>query len=283
MDDVLEQILGQRYGNSINAMYHCPFHEDRTPSLSAHREDGVWKCHQCLQAGDIEKLALLTGEQLDPSFVWGRAIRKTLEVPPVEHDFGPLANSLYEAGISDKRGDRAIRSYMRSRSISMDARHHFWLGWDGSRISFPYWYDDARKRGRCTGIKYRDMAGHKSYETGSKHGIYNVEEVRGAGHVIICEGETDTLMAWSNAPKPWRVCGVPGAKSSRLTWENRALDFLFAREILVMFDADEAGDTGAETAIEVLGPKARRIRPEEGLDLTEHFQKYGELPGELSN
>lgn len=279
LDDTLEQILGQRYGNGINAMYHCPFHEDRTPSLSAHREEGVWLCHQCGEKGSIEWLAKLTGETLDPSFIWDRAIRSVREVPPVEHNFAPLANSLYNQGLSGA-GDRAIRDYISSRGVSVDTRHHFWLGWDGSRISFPYWHDDARKLGTVHAIKYRALDGSKSSESGSKRSLYNVEDIRGAGSVIIAEGESDTLLLWSSLHgTPFRVCGVPGASVSKSQWEIWALDFLFAQDIIVLFDADEAGDKGAATAIEVLGEKARRIRPAEGLDVTDHYLKYGELPG----
>jgi DNA primase len=279
LDDTLDKILGQRLGSGINAMYHCPLHEDRTPSLSAHREEGVWKCHSCGQGGDIEKLALLTGEELTPDFIWDRAIRKVAEVPPVEKNFAPLANALYEQGLQSDRGNIAIRNYLSKRDIYPEARHHFWLGWDSYRISFPYWDDDSRKRGTVPAIKYRDVHGNKSYEAGGKRAIYNVEDIRGSGYVVVLEGETDTIFGWSKIPKPWRVCGVPGAKISEAQWELWSLDFLFAKRILIAFDADEAGDTGAATAMKVLGEKAERLRPAEELDFTEHYLKHGELAG----
>jgi DNA primase len=282
LDDVLDKLLGERLGNGINAMYHCPFHgEDRTPSLSAHRDEGVWLCHTCGAKGGIEKLAHLLGEELSPSLVWDRAVRSVAEVPPVEKNFAPLANSLYERGLSDPRGDKAIRNYLSKRRISPDSRHHFWLGWDGGRISFPYWGDDARKRGSVSGIKYRDVLGTKTMEAGSKRAIYNVEDVRGAGKVVIFEGETDTILGWSRLGDGWKACGIPGASVSPRQWEIWALDFLFAQDIIVLLDADEAGDKGSETIMSILGHRARRIRPDEGLDATDHFLKHGEFPGEL--
>jgi DNA primase len=72
---------------------------------------------------------------------------------------------------------------------------------------------------------------------------------------------------------------VPGAKISEAQWELWSLDFLFAKRILIAFDADEAGDTGAATAMKVLGEKAERLRPAEELDFTEHYLKHGELAG----
>jgi hypothetical protein len=280
LTETIEKLIGPLYGRSINAMAHCPLHEDRTPSLSIHQEEGVWLCHQCGAKGGIENLARIVGEELSPDFYWDRAIAKVKEVPPVEHNFAPLANSLYNRGLAGD-GDRAIRHFLAKRGIGIDARHHFYLGWDGNRIAFPYWDDEARKQGKVTAIKYRDRSGAKSMEAGSKRSIYNVEEIRGVASVVICEGETDTMLAWSLL-RERGVCGIPGASVSRSQWEVWALDFLWASDIVVAYDADEAGDKGAALAVEVLGDKARRVRPAEGLDLSEHYKQYGRLPDGLA-
>jgi len=277
LTETIESLLGELTGNGINAMAHCPLHEDRTPSLSIHQEEGVWMCHACGARGDLSRLFELVGEEMSSEIRWDMAIRSVKDVPPTERNFAPLANLLYNQGLSDE-GDRVIRSFLRERDITIDARHHFFLGWDGGRISFPYWDDDSRKRGSVNAIKYRDLQGRKSYEEGSRRSIYNVEQIRGTGRVIICEGESDTLVAWSHALPEYGVCGIPGASVSRGQWEIWALDFLFADEILMAFDADKAGDKGAALAREVLGDKVRRMRPEEGLDISSHWQKYRSFP-----
>lgn len=235
-------------------------------------------CHQCGAKGGLAKLATIVGEELSPEIRWDMAIRSISEVPPVEHNFAPLANRYYQEGVNNPNADKRIRDFCSRRGYRVDARHHFWLGWNAGRISFPYWDDDARKAGRCVAIKYRDAHGRKSYEDGSARAVYNVEEIRGAGNVIICEGESDTITAWSHAPEGYRVCGIPGASVSRGQWEIWALDFLFAERILMAFDADEAGDKGASLCREVLGEKVVRLRPDEGLDLSDHFAKHGRLP-----
>lgn len=280
LTETIEKLLGPLHGYGVNAMATCPFHEDRTPSLSIHQDEGLWMCHQCGERGDLQYLANRLGEDLGQDFYLDRAIRSVTEIPPHEINFGPLANSLYDAGISQGRGDTAIRNFLSNRGIRIDARHQFWLGWNGSHISFPYWDTDERKRGFCHGIKYRDVAGRKTMEPGSKRAIYNVEDIRGNPRILVCEGESDTILAWSRLTgSDWKVCGIPGATVSRQQWDLWALDFLFAEEVLVAFDADEAGDKGAETALAGLGPKATRLRPDEGLDLTQHVQKNGALPG----
>lgn len=279
LTDTIQELVGQTWGHGINVMARCPLHEDRTPSLSIHSEEGLWKCHSCGEGGGIEKLAKIVGHEFDDEWYQDRAIAyvRNMDEPPVVHNFAPLANELYERGL-DGKGDTAIRNFCRNRGISVDARHHFYLGWDGNRISFPYWDDDSRKRGTVHAIKYRDGNGRKSSEEGSLRSIYNVEGARGNADVVICEGESDTLLAWSVLPTDVGVCGIPGASVSRSQWEQWALTFLWARRIIVALDADEAGDKGAALALEVLGSKAERVRPDEGLDLTDHFAKFGRLP-----
>ncbi len=286
LTETIENLLGELKGaGSINAMAHCPLHEDRHPSLSINQEEGLWKCHSCGSAGDLEKLARITGERLPDTFYWDRAITRANQGIITEHNFAPLANDLYLRGVNDNRGDTAIRNYCRNRGISVDARHHFWLGWDGNRISIPYWVDDLRKSAgsRCIGIKYRDQKGNKSSETGSKRAIYNVEDIKGAGKVIVCEGESDTQLVWSqNRDTGWAVCGIPGASVSKQQWEQWAVEFLWAERVIIALDADEAGDKGAQIALDVLGEKAVRWRPDpdtDGHDMVAHFKKHGGFDG----
>ncbi len=46
-----EKVLGRYLGPSRHHTWHCPFHEDRTPSLSAHGP--AIRCFGCQWAGDI--------------------------------------------------------------------------------------------------------------------------------------------------------------------------------------------------------------------------------------
>ncbi len=45
------QVLGHYLGPSRHHTWHCPFHEDRTPSLSAHGP--AIRCFGCQWSGDI--------------------------------------------------------------------------------------------------------------------------------------------------------------------------------------------------------------------------------------
>src|SRR6478735_11777470 len=97
LDDTLDNLLGDRTGNGINAMYRCPLHEDKHPSLSANREEGLWKCHSCGASGGITWLAHLVGADLGEDFEWDRAIASVQngKPPPAPKNFKDKANDYY--------------------------------------------------------------------------------------------------------------------------------------------------------------------------------------------
>jgi 5S rRNA maturation endonuclease (ribonuclease M5) len=156
------------------------------------------------------------------------------------------------------------------------------LGWDGKRIAMPYYDGDS-----VVAIKYRYPDGFKSYEQGSQHYLYNVNDVRAQSKtVIICEGESDTHAVWSAVDKikdmsyHISVIGVPGVGTgmpSQKTWELYALEMIFAEKVYIAFDADNSGDAGAKLAMSILGDKSIRMRPTVGNDMAEHLMKGGSL------
>jgi hypothetical protein len=161
-----------------------------------------------------------------------------------------------------------------------DLLNHFRVGYNPEKgcLAFPYWDGDV-----VPAIKYRWPNGFKGYEEGGKRMLYNVEYVRGAGSVLLCEGESDTQAAYSALKETTtRVCGSPGAGVSDGTWQLWGLDLLFARRIFVAFDNDEAGNRGAENVMRVLGiERTRRIRLPDRIDLSEFIVNGGNLIEQL--
>lgn len=49
----------RRQGNGDNYMGHCPFHDDRHPSLSVHGSKKLFHCFGCGAGGDIFKFVML--------------------------------------------------------------------------------------------------------------------------------------------------------------------------------------------------------------------------------
>ena len=256
-------------------MVRCPLHEDRTPSLSVNLNSGLWVCFSCGEKGTVQKLARICDGELDESELAIRSAKAQAspyyEEPP---DFTALANELHLRAL-EQRPEALVR-YFAEKGLHGLALSHFRLGWDGGRISQPY-FDD----GTCIAIKYRFPDGFKTYEQGSRTALYNLDSVRGKPTVVVCEGESDTHAVWSELVRRGitdpAVCGVPGASKSQSQWEVWGLDLMWAKRVYVLFDADDAGDNGADRAIEVLGEKAVRVRPVRGNDAAEHLLKGGSL------
>lgn len=257
---------------SVNALLLCPFHDERSPSFSVHLDDGMWHCFGCGKKGGINSLYKMLGEMMSDDIMQDIAIRSTKFEYSEPKDFSSLAMS---QSLALRPDNQAIIKYVGSRPISPDCVKKFGLGWSQQRasISIPYW-DDAS----VTGIKYRAINGDKRAEEGSSFGLYNVNDARGKGAVVICEGESDTHAMWSvtRRMKGLGVAGVSGAIHDKRTWERWSLDLIFASRVYLAMDADDTGDKGAEIAASVLGEsKCVRIRPSAGKDICEHIMNGG--------
>lgn len=281
LTEEFERLLGRPIPErSQNAMVRCVFHEDRTPSLSLDLDRGLWICFQCGERGSIFSLARRLEQEIDETSVILRSYEAASAAPYVDPpDFRELADSLH-AQAWKQQAPEVVR-YLVNKGLSGRVFRHFKLGWDGKRISMPYYDDD-----RVIGIKYRYPNGDKTNEPGTQRYIYNVNDIRGKDIVILTEGESDTHRLWSaldGSGNPWHnvgVGGIPGVgkgQPSRSTWELFALELMWAKRVYIAFDADEAGDYGAATPLSILGDKGVRIRPRRGKDICLHFQEGGTL------
>jgi DNA primase len=278
ISDLLEQPIR---GNAVNAMVHCPFHEDRTPSFSIHLEEGVWHCFSCGESGTLKSLYRRLGEDVSPDVRLIKAKREA-EAPVFKsRNFAAKANGQIRNLRERDDAKRMVRDFTDARGISQDAIAAYGVGWDREReaISFPY-ADQSR---RVTGIKYRSGDGFKFSEPGSEYGFFGGVNVAGQPKVAICEGESDTLSVWSRyADKGITVIGTSGASVSEAQWTRFGLQLLFAERVYLLYDADEPGDKCAEAAMRVLGDdKCVRIRPTKGKDASEHLLSGGTFDKEL--
>ena len=284
LTDIIADILGHPVSErNQNAVVRCPFHDDRLPSLSIDLDRGLWICFGCGLRGGLHSLATRLNQEVDDVEVTLRSYEAAAGNPYFEEapDFATLAASQRDALHTDRPD--VLVEFIVSRQLDPRVVKHFGLGWDrrGGRISFPYYRD-----GTVFGIKYRDRLGNKTSETGSRRGIYNVDDVTYRPYVILCEGESDTLAVWTqltNSSLPATVKerigvgGIPGVAGSKSQWETWALDLIWAKRVYVAYDADKAGDDGAELPMSALGDKAVRLRPTKGKDMTEHFLNGGTL------
>lgn len=284
LTDIISDILGHPVSErNQNAVVRCPFHDDRLPSLSIDLDRGLWICFGCGLRGGLQSLAHRMDTEVDDVEVALRSYEAAAGNPYFEEmpDFTALAKELRANLYEDKPA--AVVDFIIGRDLDPRCVRHFGLGWDrdGHRIAFPYYRDGA-----VFGVKYRDRYGNKTSQTGSKRGIYNVDDVNFKPFVILCEGESDTLAVWSrltNSSLPATVKerigvgGIPGVAGSKAQWETWALDLFWAKRVYVAYDADKAGDEGALLPMAALGEKAVRVRPTQGKDMTDHFMNGGTL------
>lgn len=279
LTDLLEDIVGHPLPErGEDVMIRCPLHEDRRPSLSLNLNNGAWLCFSCGQKGGAQKLARICEGNLDEAELALRSVRAAIGSAAYydePQDFVDLAVRLHIQARTEQ--PMPLVRYFADKGLHQGVFPHFRVGWNGTKIAFPY-YDD----GKVVGIKYRYPDGHKDAEKGSKRTIYNVDDTRGKPVVIVCEGESDTQAVWSElrrrqACDEVAVCGIPGASVTRSQWELWALDLMWARRIYVAWDADEAGDKGSNLALDVLGEKAQRARPTRGKDINDHLLRGGSL------
>jgi len=280
LTDVVEELLGHPVPErSQNAMVKCPFHGDEHASMSVDLDRGLWVCFGCGEKGGLNRLSRMLDKTVNEGEVLIRSLNAALdrgyEEPP---DFTSLALNLHAQGLEHK--PEPLVRYFTERGLHASVLSKFLLGWDPGyqRISMPYFEDEV-----AVAIKYRYPDGAKGNEKGGKRYIYNVNDLRvGAPAAILCEGESDVHATYSQLVKEgltdsFAVVGFPGASASRSNWELYALEFLWVSQVYIAYDADDAGDKGAEIPLQVLGDKAVRVRPVNGKDMAEHFMKGGTL------
>ena len=110
----------------------CPFHEDRTPSMSVDPGKGLWNCFSCGQGGDV-----LTYLQLSEGKSFPEAVRELQAMagqPSVERDLSLLARvaELYHANL-----EGAGLDYLASRGLSdLEMMRAFQVGFSNGKLPF---------------------------------------------------------------------------------------------------------------------------------------------------
>jgi DNA primase len=273
MTPLLEEALGISIPESHqNASLLCPLHRERNKSFSINLEEGVWICFACGQRGNYESLCRRLGEPIDGDYRIARALRDAAREPIEQRNLTPLANHLHRNALRG-RGLEVVKTFLESRQSSLEAIDVFSLGYseESGAICFPYPDNDGVVRG----IKYRFGDGSKSAESGSRFDAFHPELGVGKEKVYVFEGESDTICGWSRLGDHDGVIGTSGAGLSEAQWERMAILFIFARMVILVYDADDAGDRCAEIGLRVLGEKARRGRPTRGKDFSDHVLAGG--------
>jgi DNA primase len=150
------------------------------------------------------------------------------------------------------------------------------VGWSESH--------DVAARGRVLQLYgRRTMADHKIKLTSPKHlylpsplvGVWNEQALAASADIILCEALLDAMTFWcAGYRNVIAAYGVNGFTASHLA----ALTYHGVKQVLVAFDRDAAGDSGAELVAQALhgaGIEAWRVRFPQDLDANSYALKSG--------
>jgi len=146
-----------------------------------------------------------------------------------------------------------VQKYFNDHKISEKVLNDFYVGWNGKQIVYPVFDIEGNK---LFYVFRRDpnseMGPRFVYERGSHVSLYGINKVQKEKTVLITEGLTDCLCAWSQ--------GIPAVTSTggAISFQKEWKDLLCDKEIIILLDADEAGGKGTARILNIL-PNAKVV------------------------
>jgi hypothetical protein len=213
---------------------HCPFHADKSASMSLNLAKAVWNCHGCNEHGgtlDFERKMMGS----DTETAWKEIYRITGMEAPKQ---GRKIAKLYD--YTDVRG-RLLYQKVRYEPKGFAQRAPV-CDATGKRIDWRYNLDDVKK------------------------GLYRLPEVLTAKLVVICEAkDCENLQAALGAD--WvTTTNFDGAGK----WKDDYSPYFTGRLVLVLPDNDAVGMAHAETVAASVSKYAHTVKIVRIPDLPEH-------------
>ena len=289
----------QRYFPDLNlqqaqTQVRCPFHEDRTPSLSIQLQGaklGCWHCHGCGKGGDLFDF-YAASHQLSCDRDFPEILRRLSEALGIAPSASKTETKNGRQPKSDalERFRQALKGksrtdLMRQRGLTDEVIHRFQIGLSRNKLVFPIWDETEQLLGFKVhrGPHLRPDGRPTPRGKGVPALVYpKPPRIDEAGPLWVAEGEPDV---WRLAVEGHRaITGTAGASHWRDEWTECLRD----KDLIVAYDNDEAGRKGQAKVVESLKHQTGRLRqvvwPEDtpqGYDLTDWLQagrSLDELP-----
>ena len=302
LSDIIEQALGPGKHSGSSTLWPCPFHDEKTPSLSVKRDADFFKCFGCGKSGDvftwlqeyegmtfIEAFNSLGGTAEHPVVKRQAAPPKALQAPAqdwqekaaeITHTCKDLLwkpagkkalNWLHDRGLQDWTIETWDIGYSQGMNVAGVYVEPGIIipGYDGDR----YWYIKIR---RASGDpKYRKVKGSSNGYFGQPPRIYWSQEI------FLTEGEFDCMLLWQECYEITNV-GTFGSATDRVdpaTWGAALSCF---EKIFTVYDLDAAGQGGSLEIVKRTG-RARRcalpasVAGKPVKDITDYYLAGGDL------
>jgi DNA primase len=273
----------------------CPFHDDRkTPSLGV--AGSRWKCFGCGRSGDAidwlrkrerldfrEACGLLGSIDLVPSSEKAAPHHlPSSSVPATAWQHQALDVVSYcQATLWSDAGTEA-RGWLNRRGLAKDTVRKWRLGfnprdrklcglWVPRGIVIP-----CLAAGQIWYLKVRRATGQAKYSqvSGGQVALFGANTIASHDTVVITEGEFDAMLLHQEVGDLVGVVTM-GSAAARLpdAWVPHLLG---VQRLLVAYDTDVTGARGA-AVWESISPRAERIVPLAGKDVTDFYLAGGDL------
>lgn len=196
----------------------------------------VFYCHKCLVSGGLFSLKAELGDVASVAPIAKPDESELLSIEDKKR-IDEAHNNLHK--------DRETLAYLSNRGFTAEAINHFKLGvadeMDGKKwLWIPYF--DAT--GNVCNVKKRSLPpAEKAFKRwiGRESTLFNEVALQiPSDHIILCEGETDTIALWSIGIT--NVIGVPtGAKGFNSKWTQQLDKY---HRIYIVYDQDTTGYEG---------------------------------------
>jgi hypothetical protein len=249
----------------------CVFHPDKTPSLSINLDDSRWRCFAPHCPGHKGGNAKRFDDLMSGAVPGFTAV--TEEIPAQVVDG-------YHKILLDNQ--EKLKWLQEARGLTLDTIKKFKIGFDSERYTIPS-YEDGKLvnlRKYKPGAKKDKVINHKDVVGG--HGkprlLPDIKDSPSDGPIYLMEGEMDMLLA--------RQLGYPAhtVTAGSGQWHSSIDKHFVNREVLICYDCDKAGKSGAEVIGQRLlkvGAKVRIIDlglpgTHEAKDFTNFFHDRGQ-------
>lgn len=267
----------------------CVFHDDDEPSLSISMEHGGYRCFGCGATGDLFDFYQRVRSVNFPTAVREIAEALGIEVPNTEDETPSRESGYIDDDVPSAYHERllatpsALEWLEEHRGITVDTVREFQLGHDGDRYYIPI----RDETGRCVNIRRYKPNARRSQDKmiswrpgfGSARLWPQIEAFTRAANgepIYLFEGEMDALLAIQIGLNGMTTTGGAG------TWRDGWSPLFRGRDVIICYDVDEAGQTGARRIALKLAGVAERVRivdiplaEPEGADFTDYIHGHG--------